>query len=824
MEKTVPALISTATDLVRLDGNGINADDIQRQIMVRATMDLNPDYASEILCRITDVHSSIQSIINWIDSLPEKNPLKKLQGLIDILSQSGKLHLLVEEIHSKGEARSKDYNRPEVGCNISPLLDLAAEDQRRLHLLFAVVKDEPELVKSLLRVGGTARNIPGRPQLFYHGMLRAAALMDNRESTYLLLDQAEKTGLEMEMFKCETLTKAFSAAANNGDAIALKKIIALVKKAEINSPEISRKIVEYYSNIYNIPQEGSNAIGMLLIGGPLDALSISNLQLAFLSGDAETRNLMLNLLQNTPGLLNYLGKALHTDLYKRAQLRKRLAPESLEDADILINTEYQVPHNMEDFIEELMVAAQNAINLQNFLIKIFGARKNDRGPTELTTETTIIHDLPTETDRECFHQLIKLMNLIDNMNRLKGKGIEWARILTILFNNEALAKDYLRAAMEWAMQNQKNAAVWNHLSNPYRLTWPENLITGHPNILPTIDAIEVAMNFDFPTGTFDTKPWRELLISHPESARHLIHAQEIEKHLKRTRKTFPQTIEDLRKLVLELKIKECGFKKELADRLRSKLNAEKTIENRPPKTTRMGVLIPAILPVEVIDAVKQLCILGVLPNTAITNLSTRHSHHEVILKNGIPRQATRHEDGDVKWPLEDFQVIIEQETDMEALITLGAILNETGIFPNTGVTIEINEELSNESLEVIKQLCVSLLRLGGISRVEELTKGSCSPDSAIDNILKARNTEDLLKIYAKAYSPIEIFNNIIRFKIDLKNLSPENLQEAVNNVHTFYNWAKMTVKGNENKAVDPTNIQENVEFSGLYQQLRWFNK
>lgn len=780
-------------------GGGLEDLDNDRKIVAitRAVMDAMPQLASELLQRTTDVRAAIESLLGWINYLKSDQvaQLSKLRGLIDSLAQGGQLAELLKQIKHASESGEN----AEKGSYLNnTFLELTAADTDRLKLLYEAAKGDVELTKALLRIrGAIIRPMPGQrmndvTSFFAHGLLRATAHFGNKEATALLLKATEESSMATEMLLKDSLIDTFGSAARHGDAATLKTIVTLARKAEEENTVVqsgektytTAEVVECYRKSFELPDE-ANVSAVLLIGRNLGSGGLSNLAMAIESGDEETIKFISELLTEDPELLRVVGQVLHgpLEMHSRvmSQIRSMRKPAAEDAAD-----GYQVP-------------------------------------ASLSTRVETISDLPAEYDHECYLELTRLMNFLDHMSQASGRGAEWARRLTILFNDVQAAKDYLRASMKWAMDNKGNPTVWQHRTNRDNINWPEDMPVDSPDHIEEIDALEVAMGFDFPSGAFNAVPWRNLLINYPETARYIGLALEIEAYLTRQSQPFPTTINDLRAVVLEVDIQKCGFSNDVAQKLRACLDFRDVVSSEDLKEKRglrSGVLLAATVPPTVKDCMRRLAVMGVLHHTAATHfgewLYNRHPV-DVVVEDGNTRYAThdhyddKPEPGSVQWRTENYQTILPFDASLGELAIVTDVLNDVKAIPCAGcVTLDMREMDEIRKTEFVKQLCIAIARMLPSQRIKGLVcpisplskKTRLTPDQVVGAILSSRSIEEAFETYFSNNAPIKFFRDDAQFEFRFPKFTSNLVTTAFGDVHEFANWCLSLIDANQGKARD----------------------
>ncbi|MBI5229785.1 MAG: hypothetical protein HY981_00550 [Candidatus Magasanikbacteria bacterium] len=803
-------------------------DDTERIAMIRAVMDAAPVLAADIFNTIADKEHAIIEMIEWIRRLEGDYlaKLHKMQGLIDFLSLNGQLGLFIKEI-----VKVRADSLEKTGEN-NTLLDLTTDPERLSTLLVAATKDD-NLIKALLRVQG--KIVRTNPQsdtydvnivlsFYTHGLLRAAGYFGNSESLELILNAADQASMIPEMFLDESLIYTFWQSASYGDISSLKKIIELVRKTESQNQDVAlpsrdgdkicsfRDAVEAYKTRCSLPED-VGALEILLIGNRSPSGS-SDLARAVESGNMETILFFLELLSADEKLFAVLGKILYEDIKAFVTLEYSYR-DSNPDTEI-----DKILSSPEVFLKTLAEASKNRRLLEEFLIKLFSGAERQPRPRPLSTHVEKVTNLPIQYSQECYKQLVLIMNFFDQMNQASGKAKEWARKLTIMFNDVELAKQYVESAIQWAIKKSGDSAVWKHRTHRSIMNWPEEIAKGLPGSILETSAIDVVMGFDFPLGAFDSTPWRKILKTNPEAAYYISLAPEIEKYITKNRKDFPQTIEDLRDIVLELNILQCGFSYEIAQELRHELQLSEIVtQTAGTRKFRSGVVIPGVsLPPIAQECIRRLSIMGVLKGVT-ANGNTKKSY-PVVTEEESPRFANRDETkGVVDWPMECYQIFMDKNDTPNGLNVFEQILiNVKALQTKTRFEFEIDTKEINESkrVEFIKQLCVAVVRLVQDRDLDKSPASGSSPrkpnaekllDEVVIGILNASSESEVIKIYSKYFPTISTF---MRFKYDYNILfsttvpkfTGDVIQNTFEQVHEFINMCLQLLDQNNGKARD----------------------
>lgn len=835
-------LVKFGVGLLTRDEDLESMDDREKMVIIRAVMDTVPNMASSLLKSTTDVENTVKSLLEWVKDLKSDNGIqqRKLCGLIDSLALNGQLIELVRQIKYLEDKKTNKHSN-------GAILKLSATDTPRLRLLFEAAKDDPELTKVLLNISGSNDD----ECVFDHGLLRTTTSFDNREATALLLDAVEKSPFPMipEMVNTGSLFNIFGSASWNGDVATLKKIIELAHKAETenSSLKIGEKtytmtdLLKLVKKRFGLGEE-ANVVATLLIGKNLQGDEYSNLSKAIRSGNTETIDFITTLLHDNLDVLRVVGQALYSQLKrysrKKAILKKLKINETSIDEDVA--DAYQLPETLDDFLKELEVATNNQMQFQDFLLLLFPGKKIFSGPTELSTRVETITDLPSQYDRECYYELARLMDLLDNASLALGRGAEWARRLTILFNDVNSAKQYIKASMRWAMDNTNNPAVWRHRTDHNGICWPKYMSTN-PNDyhVKEVDAIEVVMGFDFPSGSFNAEPWSSLLIQYPESARYVGLAREIEAYLASKKLPFPKTIESLRSIVLEVDMEECDFssdfRKNLKDRFERRDDADSRVSHQHNKL-QSAVRLTATVPPPAKVFIQHLTVMGVLPHTVSTlfgeGFFSDLSISDVFIdEEGRVRRANydRYDDqpekGSIRWCTEDYQTIVPPSASVTELAMVVDLLSGVRAIPhdfNCSVTLDMRG-MGNEALKMqfVKQLYIALVRLAPEFKINDfiysVDESNVTVEEVVNKILSSKSIKEVFELGWKTSVPIEFDHDDAKFKIKVPKFSSDSVKSAFKDVHEFANWCLSLIEANNGSAQDIK--EKTVDGVTVYKEL-----
>ena len=618
-----------------------------------------------------------------------------------------------------------------------------------------------------------------------------------------------------------SLIYTFGYAAGYGHISLVKKIIDLVKKIDTTSTATSddkqKSLKEEnasYQRQLGLPPNAS-ALAILLMG---KTQSSSNLSRAMSSGDQEVIDLIYKLLDEDPELLKAFGATLHKDcgLFNgrtRASMRRNK------------NEGYIIPESEEDFLQALQEQVENQKKFVEILSKIFSMLTKPPKPKALSTYVEIIENLPEGYDQDCYAELRQLLNLLDDMNQASGEGAEWARRLTILFNNVDQATAYIQSAIGWAMNHQNDRAIWKHrdLGIVY---WPENLTKNHtPGYIPKVDALGAAMGFDFPSQAFKAEPWRQLLIDSPEAARYLDIAPEIEKHLTETSQGFPTTIAGLRSVVLEVDMQQCRLPAELKNKLINRLSGNKateTLESQEKRPMRSGLSFHATVSPEVKDFLRHLFVMGVLPSVA-TSIFGEELDEEyggfVVCEEGKIRQSNYDngeptEEGAIRWNREEYQMVIPEDSPLEELTTFIEVLQTTqaiSFLDEMSLRFDTEQMDLAEKFEFVKQLLIFVVRILPLEQVKEnfihyesplRNKSDLTADEVVQAILSAENLEEIIVKYSGVRPQIRFRENYVDFDLKLAAIVSTEIVDTFNRVHEFADECLNIIKANRGKARD----------------------
>ncbi len=462
-------------------------------------------------------------------------------------------------------------------------------------------------------------------------------------------------------------------------------------------------------------------------------------------------------------------------------------------------------------------------------------------------------NVPDDFNWEMYRELHSMMKAFDSAGHDSGKASEWARKLTILFENVPQATAFMKTAVQWANENANDQNIWRIQTRGGIFRWPDE-DRGWQTINPNV--FEVVMDFDLPPKHFNVAGWRPLLLQTPEASRYLSGANNIEAHLAATEGEFPETLEDLRHAVFEEIAGRCELSAEESLRQTlsgTELETPDSLNERLRYGMQFDVAFPAQQALYDFNALAQ---IGVLGNTVRQKTRLRTARVDEGTKNyGKPWsvRVIHEEDGSrrlfdrrVDWKLEGDPCVLEYQLEstqvifgtgqMQQVQTLMQTFNDLNVMlaerdREAKFHADTSRLSSEERWALEQRVLINLLRSGvAFDKIfsdnycrafnvatgqTETTKirddGPEDLQEAVQMILNAKSRDELPEIlpaYGAGTVGFTDKETEIRLKGFLHDLSPESIEHCV----AFFANVLETPIPKMNAAVEPDH--EAIEHDG----------